>query len=191
MIKHDLRAIGKIAKLRFPHDQSIGLGQAVTIFKAQDRIFGKHRIDDLILALSFTDIVERVIALLGILIDQARMAVAKGAACTILPGEPHWMALCQQGAKGQSLACGPINPFAAAQRFGFGIQHTLHGFMDWKAFGHLTKSAGHVVKSLFGHGCGAALVFFTVAIHFRPAPIEPIGLIGLIVLTRFKFRIQK
>ena len=39
LIKHDLRAIGKIAKLRLPHDQSVGLGQAVAIFKAQDRIF--------------------------------------------------------------------------------------------------------------------------------------------------------
>ena len=117
MIKHDLRAIGKIAKLRLPHDQSIGLGKAVAIFKAQDRIFREHGIDDLILALSLTDIVERVIALFGILIDQPRVAVTKGAARAVLSGQAHRVALCEQGAKGQSLACGPINAFAAAQRF--------------------------------------------------------------------------
>ena len=61
--------------------------------------------------------------------------------------------------------------------------------MDWETLWHLAKRARHIVKGFFTHGRGAALVFFTVAIHFRPAPIQPIGLIRLIVFTRFKFRI--
>ena len=49
--------------------------------QTQDRIFGQHRVDDFIVRLTLADVVERVIALFGVLIDQARVALAEGAAC--------------------------------------------------------------------------------------------------------------
>ena len=42
LIKHDLRPIGKIAKLGLPKGQRIGLGQRIAIFKSQHGIFRQH-----------------------------------------------------------------------------------------------------------------------------------------------------
>ena len=33
LVEHDLRAVGKIAELRFPKGQRVGLGQRIAIFK--------------------------------------------------------------------------------------------------------------------------------------------------------------
>ena len=63
--------------------------------------------------------------------------------------------------------------------------------MDGKALWHAAEGLSHLIKGLFGHGSGAALILFAVAIHFRPTPIQPIGFIGLVVFTGLKFRIQK
>ena len=84
LVKHDLRAIGEIAKLRFPHGQSIGFGQGIAVFKAQDRIFRQHGIDDFIARLARADVIEGIVPCLGHLVDKGGMALAKGAAGAIL-----------------------------------------------------------------------------------------------------------
>jgi hypothetical protein len=50
LVEHDLRAVGEVAELRFPHRQRVGLGQRVAVFEAEHRLFRQHRVDDLELA---------------------------------------------------------------------------------------------------------------------------------------------
>ena len=86
LVEHDLRAIGEIAELRFPERQRVGFGQRIAVFEAQHGIFREHRVDDLVMRLTRADVVERVVAFFGVLVDQAGMALAEGAAGAVLPG---------------------------------------------------------------------------------------------------------
>ncbi len=40
LVDHDLRAVGKIAELRFPHDECLGVGHRIAIFETQYAVFG-------------------------------------------------------------------------------------------------------------------------------------------------------
>ena len=80
LVEHDLRAVGEIAELRFPKRQRIWLRQRVAVLKPENRIFRQHGVDDFILRLACADVVERVVALFGFLVDQTRVALREGAA---------------------------------------------------------------------------------------------------------------
>jgi hypothetical protein len=63
--------LAKVAELRLPQGQRVGFGQRIAVFEAQHRVFRQHRVDDLVLRLALADVVERVVAFLGFLVDQA------------------------------------------------------------------------------------------------------------------------
>ena len=60
--------------------------------------------------------VERDVAVLGLLVDQHRMALREGAALAVLAGEPHRMAVEQQRAEGERLGGRPVDALAGLDR---------------------------------------------------------------------------
>ena len=53
-------------------DQRVGLGERVAVLEAEHRVFREHRVDDLVARLPLADVVEREVALLGLLVDEGR-----------------------------------------------------------------------------------------------------------------------
>ena len=96
LVEHDLRAVGKVAKLRLPQGQRVGFGQRIAIFKAQHRIFRQHRVDHFVVRLSRTDVIKRIVPFFGFLVDKARVTLAECPACCVLTGQAHRIAFGQQ-----------------------------------------------------------------------------------------------
>src|SRR5579871_294495 len=96
-----LRAVGKVAKLRFPQGKAVRVIAAEAIFKAQHRSFREDRVISLKPCLTRTDVAERNILFFSFRIDQARVAMVQRAATRVLSGKPHWNAFNQQRSKSQ------------------------------------------------------------------------------------------
>ena len=92
LVEHDLGTVGEIAELGLPHHKGIWLRQRIAVFETQDRIFGEHRVDDLVLRLTLTDVVQRVVAFFGLLVDEGGVALREGAARAVLTGEADGVA---------------------------------------------------------------------------------------------------
>ena len=93
LVDHDLRAVGEIAELRFPHHQRLGVGEGVAIFEAKHAIFGERRVEHLEAAVLGGR--ERHVFVFVGLIHPDGVALREGAAPRILPGQAHAIALRQ------------------------------------------------------------------------------------------------
>ena len=70
------------------------------------------------------------------------------------------------------------------------IQQTRDGFVDFHTVGRMGQSLADLGHG-FGRDCGiTAHIFVLVLVQMRPAPIQPVGLVGLKVFTGFEFVIQ-
>ena len=78
LIDHDLRAIGEIAELRFPHRQRLGVRHGKAVFEAEHAVFGQDAVIDFELAVRQRG--EGDVFVLVLLIDPDGVALAKGAA---------------------------------------------------------------------------------------------------------------
>ena len=77
--------------------------------------------------------IERRVALLGILIEQHGVALREGAAFAILAGQPHRVAFLEQRAEGQGFAGRPVDAFAGFDRLGAVVEETLNRLVHGKA----------------------------------------------------------
>src|SRR5947209_7975879 len=136
MIEYHLRAVSEVAELRLPQRQRVGLGERIAVFKAEHRLFRKHRVDDLEATLILSDVIEWDVAALRLLIDQHRMPLRERPALAVLPGQPHRMALDQQRAQSERLARRPVDALAALDRLGAGVEKALDGAVDVEILGH-------------------------------------------------------
>ena len=186
-----LRAVGEIAELRFPQGQRVRLGERIAVFEAEHRLFRQHRIDDLEARLAVAEVVERRVAVLGLLVDQHRMALREGAALAVLAGEPHAdgrraaasrrraprrsPSRCRRrsrstcgGCRGSGGSCGADGSPAAASVIFSPI-----------SFERRELDAGLAAARIVGIGRG---------LKSGPAAVEPIGLVGAVALRRPRAR---
>ena len=89
LVEHDLRAVGEVAELRFPQRQRVRLGGRIAVLEAEHGLFRQHRIEHFEARLLGAEMVERRVALLGLLIEQHRMALRERAALAVLAGQAH------------------------------------------------------------------------------------------------------
>ena len=75
-------------------------------------------------------VVERRVALLGLLIDQHGMALREGAALHVLARKADREALVEQRAEGQGLGRRPVDAFALLDHLAPGIEHALQRAVD-------------------------------------------------------------
>ncbi|CPR55807.1 Uncharacterised protein [Salmonella enterica subsp. enterica serovar Bovismorbificans] len=59
LVNHYLRAVGKIAKLRFPDSQGTWFRRGITVFKSQYRFFRQHGVPDFKLSLTAVNMLQR------------------------------------------------------------------------------------------------------------------------------------
>ena len=74
--------------------------------------------------------IERRVALFGVLIEQHRMALREGAALAILAGQPHREAFLEQRAEGERFGGRPVDVLAGLDRLGAVVEEALDGLVQ-------------------------------------------------------------
>src|SRR5260370_23892217 len=102
LIDDHLRAVGKIAELRFPQDERLGIVAAESVFETQAARSGKRRVVDFAESLIGRKMREWKVIVLGLRIDQYGVALVDRAALGVLPRESNGSSFQQQGTVGES-----------------------------------------------------------------------------------------
>src|SRR6185312_12243231 len=113
-----------------PQCQRVGLGGGITVFKSEHRLFRQARIEHLEARLLLAEMIERGVAFLGVLIEQHRVALRKGAAFAVLARQADRMPFLQQGTESERLGGSPVDPLAGLDRLGAVVEETLHRLVD-------------------------------------------------------------
>ncbi len=87
LIEIDLRAVGEIAELRFPQHQAVGIGQRVAVLEPEHAFLRQRAVDHLEGRLAIGQMLERDVALLGLLVVEHGVALREGAAADILAAQ--------------------------------------------------------------------------------------------------------
>src|SRR5204862_6590870 len=133
LVDDHLRAVGKIAKLRFPQYQRFGTVPAKAILETEAARLGKRGIVDFAESLRRRKVGERKIIVLIHCVDQHRMALIERASLRVLPGEADGIAFQDDGAKRQSFRESVVYGALAVAHLG-ALFEQLHNFrMNVKA----------------------------------------------------------
>ena len=140
LVDDDLRAVDEVAELRLPEHQRVRLGERVAVLEAEHRLLRQHRVDDLEARLVGREVVERDVALLGLLVVEHRVALREGAALGILAREADAVALLEQRAEGQRLGGRPVDVDARLDRLPARVEDALDGAVGVEARRHLGQA---------------------------------------------------
>src|SRR5262245_66583102 len=91
LIEDDLRAVGEVAELGFPHDEHARVAHGVAVLEADAGVLGERRVVNAELGLFLAKIVECGVRLAGLLIKEHGMSRRERAALNILTGDAHSM----------------------------------------------------------------------------------------------------
>ena len=185
LVDHDLRAVGEVAELRLPQRQRVRLGGRIAVLEAEHGLFRQQRVDDLEAALLAAEVVERVVTLLGLLVEDHRMALRERAALGVLAGQAHAMAFLEQRAERQRLAGRPIDAFTGFDRLGAVVEKALHRAVDVEAVRHPGDGLADCLELVDRQAgiAAARIVGVLRSLEAGPAAVEPIGLVGLVALA--------
>ena len=114
LVDDDLRAVGEIAELRFPHHKCGRVVERVTVFKPEDRRFRKRTIEHIKRGLSGVDPVERAERFAGFLVVIRRVPVGERSASAVLPTKSDQVPFENQRTERERLPGAPIERFATA-----------------------------------------------------------------------------
>ncbi|MPL74173.1 hypothetical protein SDC9_19983 [bioreactor metagenome] len=190
LVEHDLRAVGEVAELGFPQGKRVRFSQRIAILEAEHRIFRQHRVDDLVTRLTRLDVVERVVAFFGGLVDEGGMPLREGAAGAVLAGQAHREPLGEQRAEGQRLGGRPVEAGAGLEHLLLRLEQARHGLVDVEAVGMRGQRLAKLGQ-LFGRDRGdAGVIVLRLPVEVLPAPVEPVGLVRLERLADLEFLVQ-
>ncbi len=136
------------------------------------------------------EVAEREVDLLGRLVDDAGVALHEGAAHAVLAGEPHRIALVQQGGEGQVLGGGPVQALALLDGLAPVGDHPVDGLVHRQPLGERGDLAAEVEQLLPGDAGDAAL-FGARQAQARPLAVQPVGLVGVIDLAAVELCVEE
>src|SRR6185437_6467667 len=96
----------------------------------------KRAVDDLELRLAVAHVVQRHVAVLGLLVDEDGVALREGAAAAVLAREPHERALGAERADGERLGGRPVDALAAAKRVALLLELARDLGIEVESLGH-------------------------------------------------------
>src|SRR6266850_6281348 len=117
LVDDDLSAVGEITELRLPQDKGFGIVAAETVFESEAACFGERRVVNLAEGLLFGEMGEREVVVLGLRIDEHRVALAECAALRILSREAHGIPFKKHRAEGQRFSKAVIDSALAVAHF--------------------------------------------------------------------------
>ena len=193
LVEHHLRAVGEVAELGFPQRQRVRLGQRIAILEAEHRLFREHRVDDFVAGLRRRQIVERDVARLVSLVVEHRMALREGAALEVLAGQADRVASSSRiepKASASAVAQSMPSPDSIILR-----RLSRKRWMVLcasKPVGHLGQLLADLLQRLDRHGglAAALLVLVVGRAQARPGAVQPVGLVGLVVLAGLELLLE-
>ncbi len=122
--------IGKVAKLRFPNDQGVGVVGGVAVLEGQHRFFRQDGINHgegrLVVRRVLQRDVSSGVPLLAVLIMNHRVAVGEGTASGVFARQTHWKATGHQRRKRHVLAHAPVHRQVASAHGSAVVIHFFH-----------------------------------------------------------------
>ena len=156
LVYHHLRAVGKIAELRFPQHQRIWLGGGVAIFKTQHRFFGQQGIDHHKVSLVGCKMLQwginAFVPFHAILVMPGGMAMEERSAPGILPGEPHRITFGEQRGISKIFRHPPVQRQFTARHGTAIINDFLYAVMQGEVFRHGSQRHGQLLQAQQRHG---------------------------------------
>ena len=140
MVNRHLRAVGKIAELRFPNGELLGRGASVSVFIRQYGFFVKNTVNHGERCLVFRHVFQRgvnaQVVFLPLRVVQHGMAVRERAAPRIFARNAHGRAVGNHAGVGNGFCHAPIYRLLAFCH-GFALlNHALGGVVQAKVFGY-------------------------------------------------------
>src|SRR6266478_6251565 len=117
LVDDHLRAVCKIAELRFPQNERLRIVAAEPVFEAKAARLGKRGVVDFAKRLVLRKVAERKVIVLGYGVNQNGVALVEGAALRILPGEADGIAFQDDGSERQRLREPVVNGALSAAHF--------------------------------------------------------------------------
>src|SRR5262245_4094959 len=136
--------------------------------------------------------IERRVARFGVLVEQHRVALRKGATLAVLAGLPYGVAFLEQRAQGERFARRPIDSLAAFNRLGAMLKETP----DCLVNGEPIRNGGDFLADLAQQaGINARItapwiVGVACRVHSGPASVESVGLVRLVALAGLEFGVE-
>src|SRR5262245_65885816 len=129
--------------------------------------------------------VERRMALFGVLIEQHRVPLRERATFAVLAGKADWTSLFQQRAEGKRLGGCPINPFAAFDRFGAILEKTLDRPVNGESLRNSCDFPADIpqFRNIDARIASARIVGVACALPAGPASVHPGGLVPHVALA--------
>lgn len=148
LVDDALRVVGKVTKLRLPHDEGVGGGQRIAVFEAKGTKLAQRRVGNDKLALVLADVLERGVGALILLVVENGVALRKGTTLDILAGNTDVVALGDERAKSKSLGSREINVLALNNSLGAVVENTLQVTVNMEALGSGANDLTNVVEAL-------------------------------------------
>ncbi len=120
------------------------------------------------------------------------MALREGAALGILAGKPDRVAVEQDRAEGQRFAGRPVDAFARFDHLAPRLEEAADRLVGLEIGGNLGQLLADFLQRLHRYGGLAAPLFVLVVggAQARPGAVQPVGLVGLVLLADFPFRFE-
>ncbi len=191
LVDDHLCAVDEIAELGFPDSDRIGLGQRIAILEPEHRLFGKQRVDDLVARLIVREIVERSECGFVFLIVEHRMALRERAALDILPRKADRVTIIEKRSESQRLGGGPVDALALGNHLLAVVEEPLDGAVGMK----IARNRRQLLAKRFepvhlDTGDAAARPVDFGKLDVLPGAIEPVGLVGAVILPGLEFAIE-
>ncbi len=145
------------------------------------------------MGLTFAQVVQREVALLGRLVGHARVTLREGAAHRVLTRQADVVAFIQQAGEGQALGRGPVDVRAARHRIAAAVDDALQRLVHVDAVRD-RRQAVAVVEQLRGRNPGLAALLLIIAridAQTLPLAVQPVGLVGLEGLAGFELGVEE
>lgn len=148
LIKDDLGVVGEVTELRLPHDETIRVGERVTVLKAKSTVLAQRGVGDDKLALVLADVLERGEDVLSLLVMEDGMTLGEGATLNILARNADVLALRDKSTESQSLSSRPVDVLTLDDRLGAVGKDTLQVAVDVEALRDSADDGTNVLQSL-------------------------------------------
>ena len=130
MIDNNLRAIRKIAELRFPEAEQVRIIERVPVIEPEDSGFREEAVINAEARLFFREMEQRNVGVARLRIVDNRVARAESSAPAVLPGKANGNSFEQQGSKGERFRVMPFIRAPGCENFTAPIEHRPAHFRD-------------------------------------------------------------
>ena len=170
-----MRAVGKVAELRFPNHQVVRCGAGIAVFVGHDGFFVQDGVDDGEVGLVVRHVLQRCVnagvgcAAVGVV--QHGVAMRERAASGVFARNAHAGAVGYHAGIGKGFRHAPINRLFAFRHFFALLQHAFGGIVQAKSFGDLGE---FFRQALDVGGRQAAFHLFAPILPLVFAPIDTV-----------------